>query len=88
VCIDCILFKFSKNKQQTVIQVEKENDRASEISHNIRCEGRGYKDGYWKLLKMGRGGKGVRKSNGRGWIDQSKAHPQWAYIETPFWAST
>jgi hypothetical protein len=33
----------------------KENDRASEISHNIRCEGRGCKDVYWKLLKM-RGG--------------------------------
>jgi hypothetical protein len=29
------------------------------------------------------GGKGVRESNGRGWMDQSKAHPQWAYIETP-----
>jgi hypothetical protein len=24
----------------------KENDRASAISHNIRCEGRGYKDVY------------------------------------------
>jgi hypothetical protein len=24
----------------------KENDRASVISHNIRCEGRGYKDVY------------------------------------------
>jgi hypothetical protein len=24
----------------------KENDRASVISHNIRCEGRGYKDMY------------------------------------------
>jgi hypothetical protein len=24
----------------------KENGRASVISHNIQCEGRGYKDGY------------------------------------------
>jgi hypothetical protein len=24
----------------------KENDRVSVISHNIRCEGRGYKDVY------------------------------------------
>jgi hypothetical protein len=24
----------------------KENDRASVISHNIRCEGGGYKDAY------------------------------------------
>jgi hypothetical protein len=24
----------------------KDNDRASVISHNIRCEGRGYKDVY------------------------------------------
>jgi hypothetical protein len=31
----------------------KENDRASVISHSIRCEGRGYKDVYLKLLKNG-----------------------------------
>jgi hypothetical protein len=29
----------------------KENNRASVISHNIRCEGKGYKYVYWKLLK-------------------------------------
>jgi hypothetical protein len=29
----------------------KDNDRASVISHNIRCEGRGYKDVYLMLLK-------------------------------------
>jgi hypothetical protein len=29
----------------------KENDRASVISHTIRCKGRGYKNVYWKLLK-------------------------------------
>jgi hypothetical protein len=38
--------------------------------------------------KMGGGVKGVRESNGRGWIDQSKAHPQWTYIEKHFWTST
>jgi hypothetical protein len=32
---------------------EKENDRASVISCTIRCEGRGYKDVYGKLLKNG-----------------------------------
>jgi hypothetical protein len=31
----------------------KENDRALVILHNIRCEDRGYKDVYWKLLKNG-----------------------------------
>jgi hypothetical protein len=39
----------------------KENDRASVILPNIRCEGRGYKDVRWKLLKTGGGeikGKG------------------------------
>jgi hypothetical protein len=34
------------------------------------------------------GGKGVRENNGRGWPDQSKAHPQWEYIEKPLWIST
>jgi hypothetical protein len=29
----------------------KENDRASVIFRNIRCEGRGYKDVHQKLLK-------------------------------------
>jgi hypothetical protein len=29
------------------------------------------------------GGKGVRESNGRGSIDQSKVYPQWAFLETP-----
>jgi hypothetical protein len=43
---------------------------------------------YWKLSKIGVGGKGVRESNGRGWTDQSKIYPQWAYIETPLWTST
>jgi hypothetical protein len=33
---------------------------------------------------FGVGGKVVRESNGRDWKDQSKAHPQWAYIETGF----
>jgi hypothetical protein len=32
----------------------KESDKASVISHIIRCEGRGYKDVYRKLLKNGR----------------------------------
>jgi hypothetical protein len=31
----------------------KENDRVSVMLHNIRCEGRGYKNVYWKLLKNG-----------------------------------
>jgi hypothetical protein len=31
------------------------------------------------------GGKGVRESIPRHWTDQSKPHPQWAYIETPLW---
>jgi hypothetical protein len=31
----------------------KENDRASVISHTIRCESRGYKNVYQKMLKMG-----------------------------------
>jgi hypothetical protein len=31
----------------------KDNDRASVISYNIRCEGRGYKNVYGKLLKNG-----------------------------------
>jgi hypothetical protein len=31
----------------------KENDRASVISHNIRCEGGGYEEVYQKLLKNG-----------------------------------
>jgi hypothetical protein len=56
----------------------KENDRASVILHNIRYEGRGNKDLYWKLLKkQGVGGKGVRESNQRDWTDQSKAQTQW-----------
>jgi hypothetical protein len=41
----------------------KENDR-SVMSQIMRCEGRGYKDVYWKLLKEGVGkGKEVRESN-------------------------
>jgi hypothetical protein len=35
----------------------KESDRTSLISHNIRCEDRGYKDMYCKLLKNGGGGR-------------------------------
>jgi hypothetical protein len=35
----------------------------------------------WKIVL---GGNGVRKSIWKDWTDQSKAHPQWAYIETPF----
>jgi hypothetical protein len=34
------------------------------------------------IEKYGVGGKGVRLSNGRGWMDQSKVHSQWACIET------
>jgi hypothetical protein len=57
--------------------------------NNIRCDGRGHKDTYWKLLRNeGVGSKGVRKSNGRGWMEQSKVYPQWAYIERPLWTST
>jgi hypothetical protein len=33
----------------------KDNDIATIMLHNIICEGRGYKDVYWKLLKMRRG---------------------------------
>jgi hypothetical protein len=33
----------------------KENNRASVISHSIRYEGRGYKDVYGKLIKVGGG---------------------------------
>jgi hypothetical protein len=44
----------------------KENDRVPVISHNIRCEGRGYKNVYRKLLKNGgMGSKEVRASNRR-----------------------
>jgi hypothetical protein len=58
--------------------------------HTIRCEGRGGKDVFWKLLKngAGEGGKGIRANNGGGWMDQSKVYPQWAYIEAPLWIST
>jgi hypothetical protein len=46
---------------------KKKNDRVSVRSHNTKCEGRGYKDVYCKLLKNREvGGKGVRKSKGRG----------------------
>jgi hypothetical protein len=31
----------------------KVNDRSSVILHTKRCEGRGYDDVYWKLLKTG-----------------------------------
>jgi hypothetical protein len=34
--------------------------------------------------KWGVGGKGIRESNGSGWMNQIKIHPQWAYFETPF----
>jgi hypothetical protein len=37
---------------------------------------------------MGVGDKGVRDSIWRDQTDQSKAHPQWAYIGTPLWMST
>jgi hypothetical protein len=30
--------------------------------------------------KWGMGGKGVGESNGQGWMDRSKAHPQQGYI--------
>jgi hypothetical protein len=35
----------------------------------------------WKTVW---GGNGVRESIWKDLTDQSKAHPQWAYIETPF----
>jgi hypothetical protein len=38
----------------------KENDRASVISHSIRCEGRGYNDVLKTVEKWGMGG--VKKS--------------------------
>jgi hypothetical protein len=28
-----------------------------------------------RCWKMGRGGKGVRESNGKGWMGQNKVHP-------------
>jgi hypothetical protein len=42
----------------------------------IICEGRGYKDVYWKLLKKVGVGKGVRQSNGRGQMNQNKVYFQ------------
>jgi hypothetical protein len=33
------------------------------------------------VAKWGMGGKGVREINGCGRVNQSKANPQWAYIE-------
>jgi hypothetical protein len=45
-----------------------------------------YIESCWKMGGMG--DKGVRESNGRAWLDQSKGHPQWAYIDTPLWIST
>jgi hypothetical protein len=42
------------------------------VLYTIRCEGRGYKDVYWKT---GVGSKAVRESIQRDWTDQSKAHP-------------
>jgi hypothetical protein len=67
----------------------RENDRASVILHTIQCKGRGCKDVYSKLLKIQEeGGKGVRVSIRRDLIDQSKAHPQRAYIETSLCKST
>jgi hypothetical protein len=44
---------------------------------------------YWKLLKSREvWGKGLRESNQSNWTQQSKAHPQRAYIEAPHWMST
>jgi hypothetical protein len=44
----------------------KENDSPSVISHNKRCESRGYDNVYRKLLKTGVGGKGEREINRKG----------------------
>jgi hypothetical protein len=44
----------------------KENDKASVILYNIRCENRGYKRCVLKGVEnFGVGGKVVRESNGR-----------------------
>jgi hypothetical protein len=49
--------------------------------HTIRCEGRGYKDVCWRLLKNGgMGNTGLRESMWRDWTDQSKAHTHRGHI--------
>jgi hypothetical protein len=35
----------------------------------------------------GVGGKGEKECIWKDWTDQSKAHAQWSYIETPLWTS-
>jgi hypothetical protein len=40
------------------------------------------------VKKSGMGGNGVRESNGKGWMDQSKVYAQCTYIETPLWTSS
>jgi hypothetical protein len=37
---------------------------------------------------MAVGGKGLRESTGRGWMDQRKIYSQWEYIEKPLWTWT
>jgi hypothetical protein len=58
------------------------------VKHNI-CEGR---NGAMYVLeaveKQGVGVKGIRESNGRDWMEQSKVYSQQGYIEKPLWTST
>jgi hypothetical protein len=34
------------------------------------------------------GGKGVRETNGKDWMNQNKVYPQQGYIEEHLWSST
>jgi hypothetical protein len=69
----------------------KENDRASVMSWNITSvkveEIRMCVESYWKL-EWGMGGKVVRESNGRCFMDQNKVYWQWGCAEKPLWTST
>jgi hypothetical protein len=42
---------------------------------------------FWKLLKNGEWEVIIWDSNEKGWTDQNKEEPQWAYIETLFGTS-
>jgi hypothetical protein len=67
----------------------KGNDRASVILYNITSvkveDIRMCIESCWK---MGGIGKGVRESNRRGWMGQSKVYWQQGYIEKSLWTST
>jgi hypothetical protein len=52
------------------------------------CADRGYSNMFWKCWTVGGGKEGVKESNGRGWINQSKVCSQRRYIEKPLWTLT